>query len=180
MFAERVLVAVSKLRAVVGSRQVDSAERDDQKGDEGSRLPVLRGTVASEQQRRRCQARDGNQYGACGVPWIRQTVRSFLPIPRDPEVIAVIDRILSPTAILHLQKGFILSPHAEGEKPLVFQARYHQDFPLVLNGYLASLNVFFAIDAFTKTNGATWVVPNSSADRAAGSTRTAIGVTATR
>jgi ectoine hydroxylase-related dioxygenase (phytanoyl-CoA dioxygenase family) len=78
-----------------------------------------------------------------------------------PELIAVVDRILSPTAILHLQNGFILPSHADGEKPVVFQTRYHQDFPRVLNGYLASLNVFFAIDAFTTTNGATWVVPGT-------------------
>jgi ectoine hydroxylase-related dioxygenase (phytanoyl-CoA dioxygenase family) len=82
----------------------------------------------------------------------------FLEIP---ELVAVVDRVLSPTAILHLQNGFILPSHAEGEKPAVFQTRYHQDFPRVLNGYLASLNVFFAIDAFTATNGATWVVPGT-------------------
>ena len=82
----------------------------------------------------------------------------FLEIP---ELIAVVDRILSPTAILHLQNGFILPSHAEGEKPVVFQTRYHQDFSRVLNGYLASLNIFFAIDAFTTTNGATWVVPRT-------------------
>jgi ectoine hydroxylase-related dioxygenase (phytanoyl-CoA dioxygenase family) len=86
----------------------------------------------------------------------------FLEIP---EVIAVVDRVLSPTAILHLQNGFILPSHAEGEKPVVFQTRYHQDFPRVLNGYLASLNVFFAIDAFTTTNGATWVVPGTHQQR---------------
>jgi ectoine hydroxylase-related dioxygenase (phytanoyl-CoA dioxygenase family) len=82
----------------------------------------------------------------------------FLEIP---ELITVVDRVLSPTAILHLQNGFILPSHAAAEKPVVFQTRYHQDFPRVLNGYLASLNVFFAIDAFTTTNGATWVVPGT-------------------
>ena len=43
----------------------------------------------------------------------------------------------------------------------MFQNSYHQDFPRVLNGYLASLNVMFAIDAFTPAKGATWVVPGS-------------------
>ncbi len=36
-----------------------------------------------------------------------------------------------------------------GENPAVFQQnRFHMDFARVLNGYLASLNVMFAIDAF--------------------------------
>jgi len=33
-----------------------------------------------------------------------------------------------------------------GETPKVFQTNYHQDFPRVLNGYVASVNVFFAIE----------------------------------
>jgi ectoine hydroxylase-related dioxygenase (phytanoyl-CoA dioxygenase family) len=85
----------------------------------------------------------------------------FLRFLELPELLAVIDRTVSPTAILHLQNGFILPSHAEGEKPTVFQTRYHQDFPRVLNGYLASVNMFFAIDAFTAKNGATWVVPGT-------------------
>lgn len=31
----------------------------------------------------------------------------------------------------------------------------------MLNGYLASINVLFAIDAFSVSNGATWVIPGS-------------------
>jgi ectoine hydroxylase-related dioxygenase (phytanoyl-CoA dioxygenase family) len=78
-----------------------------------------------------------------------------------PEVLAVVDATLSPTAILHLQNGFILPSFPEGKAPEVFQNRFHQDFPRVLNGYMASLNVFFAIDAFTRQNGATLFVPGS-------------------
>jgi ectoine hydroxylase-related dioxygenase (phytanoyl-CoA dioxygenase family) len=83
---------------------------------------------------------------------------SFLQIP---EVLAVVDRTVSPTAILHLQNGFILPSRPTGEQPKIFQTTYHQDFPRVLNGYLASINVMFAIDAFTASNGATWVVPGT-------------------
>jgi ectoine hydroxylase-related dioxygenase (phytanoyl-CoA dioxygenase family) len=86
----------------------------------------------------------------------------FLEIP---EVLAVVDATVSPTAILHLQNGFILPSHPEGEQPAVFQTRYHQDFPRVLNGYVASINMLFAIDAFTEKNGATWVVPGTHQQR---------------
>jgi ectoine hydroxylase-related dioxygenase (phytanoyl-CoA dioxygenase family) len=75
-------------------------------------------------------------------------------------LLAMVDATLSPTAVLHLQNGFIL-PSFSGDNPRVFQNTYHQDFPRLMNGYLASINVFFAIDEFTATNGATWVVPAS-------------------
>ena len=93
----------------------------------------------------------------------------FLALLEVPELLAVVDRTVSPTAILHLQNGFILPSSPAGESPRVFQTSYHQDFPRVLNGYLASLNVLFAIDAFSVSNGATWVVPGSHqrADRPA-------------
>jgi ectoine hydroxylase-related dioxygenase (phytanoyl-CoA dioxygenase family) len=77
-----------------------------------------------------------------------------------PQLQAVIDQTVSPTAIMHLQNGFIL-PSFAGGAPKVFQNSYHQDFPRLLNGFCASINVFFAIDAFTISNGATWVVPGS-------------------
>jgi ectoine hydroxylase-related dioxygenase (phytanoyl-CoA dioxygenase family) len=43
--------------------------------------------------------------------------------------------------------------------PDVFQLRFHRDFPRVLNGYMMSVNTFFAIDEFRPDNGATIVVP---------------------
>jgi ectoine hydroxylase-related dioxygenase (phytanoyl-CoA dioxygenase family) len=78
-----------------------------------------------------------------------------------PALLSIVDATVSPTAILHLQNGFILPSFPAGESPKIFQTSYHQDFPRVLNGYLASINVFFAIDDFTRQNGATWVVPKS-------------------
>jgi ectoine hydroxylase-related dioxygenase (phytanoyl-CoA dioxygenase family) len=85
----------------------------------------------------------------------------FLRFLEIPEVLSIVDATVSPAAILHLQNGFILPSFAAAESPKVFQTSYHQDFPRVLNGYLASINIFFAIDDFTRTNGATWVVPKS-------------------
>lgn len=84
----------------------------------------------------------------------------FVRFLEIPELLAFVDATVSPTAIMHLQNGFIL-PSFPGPTPHVFQNSYHQDFPRLLNGYLASVNVFFAIDAFTEANGATWVVPGS-------------------
>jgi ectoine hydroxylase-related dioxygenase (phytanoyl-CoA dioxygenase family) len=83
---------------------------------------------------------------------------AFLTIP---ELLAVVDQTVSTTAILHLQNGFILPSARRGEAPDVFQTRFHMDFPRVLNGYLASINVMFAIDSFTASNGATLVVPGT-------------------
>lgn len=83
-----------------------------------------------------------------------------------PELLAAVDRTVSDTAILHLQNGFILPSVRASEQQQIFQNTYHQDFPRVLNGYLASVNAFFAIDEFTRENGATWVVPGTHQQQA--------------
>jgi len=76
-------------------------------------------------------------------------------------LLAIVDATVSQTAILHLQNGFILPSYPPGKVPRVFQNRYHRDFPRHLNGYLASINALFAIDSFTRDNGATFIVPGS-------------------
>jgi len=78
-----------------------------------------------------------------------------------PEVLAVVDATVSPTAILHLQNGFILPSSPRGAVPRIFQNTWHRDFPRHLEGYLASVNALFAIDEFREDNGCTWVVPGS-------------------
>ncbi len=83
---------------------------------------------------------------------------AFLEIP---ELLALVDKTVSETAILHLQNGFILPSFTQGETPSVFQNRFHQDFPRVLNGYTASINIMFAIDEFSEQNGATLAVPGT-------------------
>lgn len=85
----------------------------------------------------------------------------FLDLLAVPEILAVVDATVSPTAILHLQNGFILPSFKPGEAPKVFQNRYHMDFPRNLNGYLISINVMLAIDEFRVDNGATIVLPGS-------------------
>jgi ectoine hydroxylase-related dioxygenase (phytanoyl-CoA dioxygenase family) len=85
----------------------------------------------------------------------------FLRFLEIPEVLALVDRTVSETAILHLQNGFILPSYPPGGQPEVFQNRFHMDFPRVLNGYLVSVNMLFAIDEFTADNGGTLVVPGT-------------------
>jgi ectoine hydroxylase-related dioxygenase (phytanoyl-CoA dioxygenase family) len=87
--------------------------------------------------------------------------QAFLDLLATPEIVAVIDATVSPTAVLHLQNGFILPSFKPGEAPKVFQNRYHMDFPRVLNGYFMSVNVMLAIDEFRPDNGATIVLPGS-------------------
>jgi ectoine hydroxylase-related dioxygenase (phytanoyl-CoA dioxygenase family) len=82
----------------------------------------------------------------------------FFKFLEIPEVLAVVNQTLSETAIMHLQNGLILPSFPKGEIPSVFQNRFHQDFPRVLNGYLASVNTMFTIDEFTKENGGTLLV----------------------
>jgi ectoine hydroxylase-related dioxygenase (phytanoyl-CoA dioxygenase family) len=83
----------------------------------------------------------------------------FLRLLELPEMLAVVDEVIAPTAILHLQNGFIL-PSAEGETSS-FQHTFHMDFPRYMNGYLASLNVMLAIDPYTAENGGTIVAPGT-------------------
>jgi len=83
----------------------------------------------------------------------------FFKFLEIPEVLSVIDPSVSSTAIMHLQNGFILP--SLSESPTIFQNTFHQDFPRVLNGYLASINIMFAIDEFSTTTGATLVVPGT-------------------
>ncbi len=87
--------------------------------------------------------------------------QAFLDLLGTPEILAVVDATVSPTAILHLQNGFILPSFEPGKAPKVFQNRYHMDFPRVLNGYVMSINVMLALDEFRPDNGATIVLPGS-------------------
>lgn len=78
------------------------------------------------------------------------------------EVLAVVDSTVSRTAILHLQNGIIHPPFQErGQRKAYFQTSFHRDFPRVLNGYMASINTFFALDEFREDNGATLLAPGS-------------------
>jgi ectoine hydroxylase-related dioxygenase (phytanoyl-CoA dioxygenase family) len=85
---------------------------------------------------------------------------SLLELIALPQMLAIVDELLSPTAILHLQNGFILPPSDESHASS-FQRTFHRDFPRHLHGYLASLNVMLTLDPFSAANGATTVVPGT-------------------
>ena len=85
----------------------------------------------------------------------------FFKFLEIPEVLAIVDDTVSNTAIMHLQNGFILPSLPAGQTPTIFQNTFHQDFPRVLNGYMASINIMFAIDEFSTATGATLVVPGT-------------------
>jgi ectoine hydroxylase-related dioxygenase (phytanoyl-CoA dioxygenase family) len=85
----------------------------------------------------------------------------FLSLLELPEILEIVDATLSPTAILHLQNGFILPPQPRDNGPGTFQQSFHRDFPRYLNGYLCSLNTLLALDDFTAENGGTIIVPGT-------------------
>jgi ectoine hydroxylase-related dioxygenase (phytanoyl-CoA dioxygenase family) len=85
---------------------------------------------------------------------------AFFGLLEAPELLEVVDAALSPTAILHLQNGFVLPPAVAGDESR-FQRRFHRDFPRVLNGFVCSINTLIAVDDFTVENGATVVIPGS-------------------
>jgi ectoine hydroxylase-related dioxygenase (phytanoyl-CoA dioxygenase family) len=83
----------------------------------------------------------------------------FLRFLELPEVLALVDAVLSPTAVLHVQNGFIL-PSRDGDGDFAQQS-FHQDFPRHLDGYRAALNTLIAIDDFTPENGGTILAPGT-------------------
>jgi ectoine hydroxylase-related dioxygenase (phytanoyl-CoA dioxygenase family) len=86
---------------------------------------------------------------------------SFCSLLELEPVLAVVDAAVSSTAILHLQNGLILPRVAGSGGGGHFQTSFHRDFPRHLDGYVASVNTFLAIDEFTTANGATLLVPGS-------------------
>ncbi len=104
-----------------------------------------------------------DRAGEIGVLRLMQRYHAdFIQFLELPAVTEIIDRVLAPTAIQHTQNGFILPSLPPGtDAPDVFQMTFHQDFPRVLNGYMMSLNLYFAISDFSEETGATRVIPGS-------------------
>lgn len=90
----------------------------------------------------------------------------FFRLLELPELLAVIDHTLSETAILHTQNGFVLPSFVPEAAPRVFQNRFHMDFPRVLDGYLASVNMLLAMEDFHAGNGGLLRVVAGSHQRA--------------
>lgn len=86
---------------------------------------------------------------------------SLLALLEKPELLAIVDGTVSPTAVLHLQNGFILPSVNPADVPDTFQMSFHRDFPRQLGGYVASINCLLCVDDFTAENGGTLVVPGT-------------------
>lgn len=78
---------------------------------------------------------------------------SLLFLLELPQMLAIVDELVGPTAILHVQNGFIMPSTCFVTAN--FQNTMHMDFPRLLNGYRASVNVLVALDEFNKTSGGT-------------------------
>jgi len=85
----------------------------------------------------------------------------FFRLLEQPELIAIVDETVSPTAVLHLQNGFALPSCPVDTPPSEFQDNFHMDFPRVQNGYLNSINLLFTISEFNARSGGTRVVPGT-------------------
>lgn len=85
----------------------------------------------------------------------------FLKLLQIPEVLEIVDNTVSSTANLHLQNGFIFPAHKSNQTPEIFQYTFHPDFPRVLNGYMASVNILFTFTELTEECEGFYVVPGS-------------------
>jgi len=84
----------------------------------------------------------------------------FLTLLENPLIVDVLDAALSPTSVMHLQQGIMLSPE-KGGMGKMFQNTWHPDFIRLLNGFRASLNFMIAVTDYTEETGATHVLPGS-------------------
>ena len=77
-----------------------------------------------------------------------------------PHLLEIVDTVVGPTAVLHLQNCFLTPPRPEAEAS-AFQEKWHPDIYRVVNKAVMSVNIFIALDEFNATTGATQVVPGT-------------------
>ena len=141
----------------VGYAVVEGAIPDSMVAQTGDRLRRVQKRIVADIGAERL--REAGELGILRL--MMKYDRFFAEYLEVPEILSVVDATVSPTAILHLQNGFVLPSYPAGAVPEVAQNSFHMDFRRLLNGYLASINVFIAISEFTAENGATLVVPGS-------------------
>jgi ectoine hydroxylase-related dioxygenase (phytanoyl-CoA dioxygenase family) len=100
-----------------------------------------------------------NELGAARIPM--KFDDHFFRFLELADLLAVLDATLGESAILNRQAGLILPSFPPGQTPTAPQNRLHVEFRWPTNGYLAALNVLFALDDFTTETGATRLVPGS-------------------
>jgi ectoine hydroxylase-related dioxygenase (phytanoyl-CoA dioxygenase family) len=81
---------------------------------------------------------------------------AFLYLLEHPAIVEILDEFLSNTSILY---AYTTSSMPAGGTN--YSNRIHVDSPRVIPGYLAQIGVIIALDDFTETNGATYVLPRS-------------------
>jgi len=94
------------------------------------------------------------ELGTLRFPMVRD--RYFLELLSHPAILEIIEALLGPSCILHLQNCIVLVPEKRHQ-----QSAYHQDFRPYLNGADVSFNAFVLVDDFTDENGGTYVVPGT-------------------
>jgi len=75
-----------------------------------------------------------------------------------PDVVAIVERVISESAICHLINAIVLEPRSDSENPSsndLFQSRLHRDFPRILGGKPLSINSFYCLTEFSPRNGST-------------------------
>ncbi len=82
---------------------------------------------------------------------------AFADLVTHPAVLPIVDQVVGPTAILHLQNGIVL------ESNLVHhQSKFHRDFAKdFVAEKVLSLNAFWMLDPFDEETGGTWLVPHT-------------------
>jgi ectoine hydroxylase-related dioxygenase (phytanoyl-CoA dioxygenase family) len=82
--------------------------------------------------------------------------RSFVDVLAEPNVMRVIDRVLSPGSIVYAYTSSSMPPSKTN-----YSARIHVDTPRYIPGYATNAGAMILLDDFTDENGATWILAGS-------------------
>ena len=99
----------------------------------------------------------GSDYVDYGMVMVCCThARSFVDVLAEPNLMRVIDRVLSPGSIVYAYTSSSMPPSASN-----YSARIHVDTPRYIPNYPTNAGAMMLLDDFTEANGATWVLPGS-------------------
>jgi len=82
----------------------------------------------------------------------------FLPVASAPPLIELARRVLGPEFILMMQNGIINRPHIGNQ-----QAKWHRDlnYQHWTSSQPLAINALLCVDPFSRSNGATYVLPGT-------------------
>lgn len=82
------------------------------------------------------------------LPMILQYHDHFLEFLRLPQILSLVETVLSPAATIRLMNGFILEPRTDqNARELFDQNKFHMNYKQVFNGFRATLEFAFGIEA---------------------------------